>query len=119
MPSKASESRYKLPQEDSIGQKTFERDCRAYGLVPEQEYIFHPTRKWRFDFAWPSFLIAVEIEGGGEKGRHQRRNGFEGDAFKYNAAALLGWRVFRFTTPMVKSGAAIDTVREALTSPLL
>jgi hypothetical protein len=29
-------------------------------------------------------------------------------------AAILGWRVFRFTTDMVVNGWAIDTVREAL-----
>ena len=33
---------------------------------------------------------------------------------KYNAAALLGWRVLRFTTDMVSSGIAIDTVKEAI-----
>lgn len=40
--------------------------------VPEREHRFHPTREWRFDFAWPSLLttygeerrIAVEVEGG-------------------------------------------------------
>ena len=28
------------------------------------EYRFHPTRKWRFDYAWPENKIALEVEGG-------------------------------------------------------
>ena len=29
----------------------------------EEEYVFFDGRRFRFDFAWPPFLIAVEIEG--------------------------------------------------------
>ena len=33
--------------------------------TPEREYKFHPSRRWRFDFAWPALYlrIAVEVEG--------------------------------------------------------
>lgn len=31
-------------------------------IIPE--YRFHPTRKWRFDFAIPHIKVAIEIEGG-------------------------------------------------------
>src|ERR1044072_3735597 len=31
---------------------------------PLPEYRFHPTRKWRFDFAWPEHKLALEIQGG-------------------------------------------------------
>lgn len=31
---------------------------------PELEHKFHPTRKWRFDGAWPDQKIAFEVEGG-------------------------------------------------------
>ena len=58
-------------------------------------------------------MIAVEVEGLGG-GRHQRIAGFTGDCVKYNAAALLGWRVFRYTTAMVMDGTAIEEVKEAL-----
>lgn len=82
---------------------------------PAREHRFAPPRRWRFDFAWPDRLIAVEIEGGvWTGGRHTRGSGFEADAQKYNTAALMGWKVFRFTGGMVKSGAAIATVIEAL-----
>lgn len=81
----------------------------------EAEYRFHPTRKWRFDFAWPEMMIAVEIEGGTwAGGRHSRGKGFEKDCEKYNEAAILGWTVLRFTTRQVTSGVAVETFTRAL-----
>lgn len=79
------------------------------------EHKFHPTRRWRFDFAYLKSKIAIEVEGGTwTKGRHTTGSGFEKDCEKYNEAALLGWKVFRFTGSMVKNGQAIKTIREAL-----
>jgi hypothetical protein len=104
----------KTPKPGSPGEEMFALHCRAeFHPVnqPEREYKFHPTRKWRFDFAWPNQMIAVEVEG---RGRHQSFGGFEADAEKYNSAALLGWRVFRYTPAMVKSGSAINEIMEAL-----
>jgi hypothetical protein len=67
--------------------------------VPIKEHVFHPTRKWAFDYAWPDHMIALEVEGGvWNQGRHNRGKGFLNDMEKYNAAGMLGWRVFR-TTP--------------------
>ena len=66
--------------------------------LPLQELRFAPPREWRFDFAWPGHLVAVEIEGLTRKdggGRHQRVEGFVADAEKYEAALRLGWRVYR------------------------
>lgn len=86
--------------------------------APEREYKFHATRRWRFDFAWPERKIAVEVEGGKwTRGRHQRPDGFEKDAEKYNAAALAGWFVYRVTADMIASGAALTTVECALNLP--
>lgn len=104
----------KLPKALSPGEEAFALHCRVHlQMAFVREWQFHPKRKWRFDFAWPSRMIAVEIEGG-NGGRHQRRSGFEGDCHKYNAAALLGWRVLRYTTAMVMDGTAINQVIEAL-----
>jgi hypothetical protein len=67
--------------------------------LPETEHKFHPTRKWRFDYAWPRYKIALEVEGGvWTGGRHTRPKGFLGDVEKYNHAAAMGWRILR-TTP--------------------
>ena len=70
------------------------RTSGARNFVPE--YRFHPTRKWRLDFAWPQYLIGVEIEGGiWHRGRHNRPAGFIEDCRKYNEAALMGWTIIR------------------------
>lgn len=61
------------------------------------QHKFHPTRKWRFDFAWPDLKVACEIDGGiFSRGRHVNPRGFIADCEKSNAATQLGWRLFRF-----------------------
>ena len=83
----------------------------------ETEWRFHSSRRWRFDFAFPHMIprLAIEVEGGTwAKSRHTTGRGFEKDLEKYNAAALLGWRVLRFTGDMVRDGRAIDVIVEAL-----
>jgi very-short-patch-repair endonuclease len=88
--------------------------------MPEREWRFHPTRKWRFDFAWPGDKLAVEVEGGiwlsakGKKGRHNTGAGIEADMEKYNAAALLGWRVLRVSPGHIRSGEALQWIGKAL-----
>jgi very-short-patch-repair endonuclease len=109
----AAKESERVPKELSVGEETFAVQCGYYKLRPEREYVFHPKRRWRFDFAFPDRKLAVEVEGG-MGGRHQRRAGFEGDAYKYNDAAKLGWFVLRYTTAMVTRGDAIDDVREML-----
>jgi hypothetical protein len=91
---------------------------QAVGLPkPEHEFRFHPTRRWRFDMAWAMgfFAIAVEIDGGSfVNGRHNRPVGFAKDLEKLNAATEMGWRVFRFTPAMVKSGYAVKLLQRVL-----
>lgn len=85
-----------------------------YGIpTPETEYQFHPARKWRFDYSWRDSKISVEIEGAvWVSGRHTRGSGFIGDMEKYNQAAKLGWRVFRFTPQQLKKGEAQAFMKE-------
>ena len=69
-----------------------------------EEHTFHPTRKWRFDFAIPEHKIAIEYEGiHSEKSRHTTRSGYAKDAEKYREAAKLGWMVLRYTAKDYKS----------------
>lgn len=76
-----------------------------------RELRFHPTRRWRFDFAWAAQRVAVEIDGGSWiGGRHTRGAGFRKDCEKGNEALLLGWKVFHFTSDMVGDGTAIATM---------
>ena len=68
------------------------------GLVAVKEYKFHPTRKWRFDYCIPEIKVAIEVEGGiWTQGRHIRPKGMLGDMDKYNAAAIMGYKVLRVT----------------------
>lgn len=71
--------------------------CRELlGEVPEAEYRFDPVRMWRFDFAFPAYRLAVEVEGGIHTGgRHTRGKGYAGDMEKYNAATVAGWSLIR------------------------
>lgn len=92
--------------------------CLAYKRPrPIAEYRFHPTRKWRFDFAWPDYKIAVEAEGLAWRGgisRHTTPVGFDGDCDKYNSAATAGWLVLRFTAKQVRrQDYILDTVATA------
>jgi hypothetical protein len=82
---------------------------------PRREYRFARPRRFRFDFAWPAAMVAAEVEGGTwVQGRHQRGKGYEGDCVKYNLAASLGWRVYRFTAGMLDRDEAVPVLQEAL-----
>jgi very-short-patch-repair endonuclease len=102
-----------------MAQSGYERrlqlELRAIRLPePKPQFRFHPTRRWTFDLAWPDRMLAVEVEGGiWTRGRHVRGKGYERDVEKYNAAALLGWKVLRFTTTHVKSGYAVTVIEQA------
>ena len=99
-------------------EQEFAMQLKAYKLKMEPEYRFC-KRKWRFDFADVPRKIAVEVEGGTyQKSRHTTGTGFAADCEKYNMAAKLGWFVYRFDSKMVKSGKAIDFIREVYDVPL-
>ena len=76
------------------------------------EYRFHPSRKWRVDWAWLPEKIALEIEGGTWLyGRHNRAPGFLRDMEKYRELAIAGWRVIRVTPQELDSGLAAELIR--------
>lgn len=86
-----------------------------------REHQFHPTRKWRCDFAHIETRVAIEIEGGtwSKKGksRHTTGKGYADDCEKYNSAIELGWNVFRLTSDMIKCTEAekiIDVIASEL-----
>ena len=86
-----------------------------------REWPFNLPRKWRFDFmikdGFGVTKVGIEIEGGAwTQGRHTRGKGFIADMEKYNHAALLGWRVLRFTPQQVLDGTAIAFIKKVLES---
>jgi len=89
------------------------RELKALKINFEQEYQFHPKRKWRADFHLVGKKILVEVEGGiWSGGRHTRGKGYIGDMEKYNAAVMMGYQVIRFSTEQVKSGLAVQQIEK-------
>jgi hypothetical protein len=88
--------------------------ARRFDTPFELEYRFHPERKWRFDGCFPLRSIAVEIEGGvWVRGRHVSPKGYIRDCEKYNAAGLLGYKVFRFVPKQLKDGEVYGVLEAA------
>ena len=87
------------------------RELKTLKIEFEQEFEFHPKRKWRADFHLVGKKILVEVEGAiWSGGRHTRGKGYLGDMEKYNAATMMGFQVIRFSTDQVKSGHAIQQI---------
>jgi hypothetical protein len=104
-----------VPTRRSRLELLLEGQLRYLGVpAPEVEVAFAKEalqRNWRFDFAWPDRMLAVEVEGGvWAGGRHTRGAGFVKDAQKYNAATVLGWRVLRYTDREVKDWVAAEQI---------
>lgn len=97
----------------------------AHGPALEREFHFHPTRKWRSDFAHLPTRTLIEIEGGiflRNGGRHNRGSGYAKDAEKYLEAAMGGWTVLRLSEKQLEIGmiekivAFLNTLPEAAPS---
>ena len=86
----------------------------GWDLTPQ--YKFDATRRWTFDFAWPSQKLAAEVEGQ----RHRTAGGLISDAEKFNEAVRQGWRVLRFPASRANPTKAREwaaLVREILCCP--
>jgi hypothetical protein len=96
--------------------RIFPAFCRSMGLPePVAEHRFHATRKWRFDWAWPEYRIALEEEGGvWTGGRHTRPMGFLKDMEKYNEAAALGWRILRCQPKTLCTVSTADLIKRSM-----
>lgn len=96
----------------SNAEDQFLNQIKAAGIpLPWREYPVCEGRAWRFDFAWPDMMLAVEINGAVyARGRHARGKGLENDYRKLGEALALGWSVYQCSSGMVASGEAIETV---------
>jgi len=83
--------------------------------VPEYRFSRCIGRKHRFDWAWPEYRIAVEVDGG-QHAPNGGRHASDSDREKLNLAASLRWLVFRFSPDQLKRGpeACIALVAGAL-----
>lgn len=96
----------KVPKPVSLAKEGFKialwAYCQKYGKPLFEEQLFHETRKWRLDFVIPGPRpVVLEYEGifsndNGQNG-HTGVKHFIKDTQKYNAAALQGLTVIRYT----------------------
>lgn len=108
-------SRRRRPAGPSALEETLRLQLEHRGLEPVREHRFHTRRKWRFDFAFLAELVAVEVEGGTwSTSRHTTGQGFADDCEKYNAAAIAGWCVLRYTDKAINSGLAAHEIAAAV-----
>lgn len=90
-----------------------------------EQHQFCPNRRYAFDFAWPDYMLAVEINGGNRMvrysqklqryvavGRHTKSKDYE----KLNHASWLGWTILQFTGEMLRQNpqGCINDLRRAL-----
>lgn len=90
-------------------------DVRAFGVPFETEHRFAPPRRYRWDLAFPERMVAVEVDGATwTGGRHTTGRGHQTDCEKRNLGTLMGWRIFTFSTSMIRDGAHMDVLSKAL-----
>ena len=85
--------------------------------IPEPvfELKFHPTRRWRFDLAWPDQKLALEVNGGDwAGGAHVRPAALTGDYEKRTAAAMMGWRIMVCRPNNLLMNDMIQNIKTAL-----
>lgn len=98
----------------SILENLFAQQIRQAGLPkPEREFVAVKGRRYRWDFAWPSEGLLVEINGAiWVKGAHSSGIGLERDYEKMAVAAIHGWHQMSFSGGQIKSGFALKMVQE-------
>ena len=73
------------------------------GVKYIEEHRFHPPRRWRLDFYFPTRRLAVEIEGL----NHRKRDRYRRDLEKYNTLSADGIFLLRFTAAHVHDQTAL------------
>ncbi len=76
----------------------------------QRNYFFLPNRDLELDYAWPQVKVAVEVQGMA----HRIKGKFKRDMEKRALALLAGWRVLEVGGDQVRSGQALEWLRELL-----
>jgi very-short-patch-repair endonuclease len=87
-----------------------EQMLKDAGYDADREYRWHPSRKFRSDFALVQDRILIEIEGSG----HRTYSRFLSDIDKYNQATVHGWSLLRCQPKQVAGGYIMDLLEEML-----
>lgn len=97
-PKPAGKKSAKLPKKVPAGVQHIKNILTLLKADFVQEHRFHHVRRFRFDFAIPAKMIAIEYEGlNSAKSGHLTFGGYTENCTKYNMATALGWRVLRYT----------------------
>jgi very-short-patch-repair endonuclease len=89
------------------------------GPAFEKRFRFHPTRRWRADFAHLPSRTLIEIEGGIYiNDRRNRGAGLAADLEKYLEANLAGWRVERFRVSYLRTILSLLRIVASLISKI-
>lgn len=113
---KSPKRRQRSGQTCSEGEALLALMLRADGIVHEREYRAIPERRFRWDFFIAPDLL-IEVQGGAwshGKSGHNGGSGLQRDAEKASLAAIHGYRQITATTEQVKSGQAIEWVKQAI-----
>lgn len=102
-----------------LEESLLEQISKALLAPPQTQHKFHPSRKWLFDFAWPEYMLACEVQGGTFiRGAHSRGKSMQKDMEKLNAAQNAGWRVIQVDTEMVRDGRALEIIKGSILMPI-
>lgn len=123
----AVEKRLVARQAESRLELALLAQIRDAGLPePKRQVKIIPGRRYAFDFFWPDYHVAVEVDGDtfGQRcrdcgdvkagGGHTRGTGYESNRVKDNEATLLGVWVLRVTRHQVEDGSALGWIVRAL-----
>lgn len=80
------------------------------GTRPTREHVFDSARKWRFDLAFPTQKLAIEVEGR----YHLRTAQHRKDCEKKNAALTAGWRILTFPASTVLAKCRRNAIVEQI-----
>lgn len=88
------------------------------GCQLQREYRFDEKRMWRFDFAIPILMVAIEVQGGlyAPQSGHRSKEGVEKDYEKLNAAQQQGWKVFQITATNLDDAAYLQKLIDFVNS---
>lgn len=118
----------KPPGQKSRLEEKVASDLAALGLMDgcERQYRFHPTRRWKIDFAWPKWSVgdwyepfAIEVNGGTylqgrHRGAHSRGSRQRQDYEKWSEMSLMGWTLLLVDSKDVKEGRHVELVLRAM-----
>src|SRR5208282_928271 len=112
-----SVSHHSIPK-INLGEEAFLTWVKRLNLPePKRNYVFSTERRFEIDFAWPEHgQLGCEIDGGiwRKGGGAHTGAGHLRDIEKGNMLLDLGWRVYHFTPPQCRSGAAAQHIARAL-----